>query len=160
MNVIWAPWRKSYILQKPSSKKCFLCDVRLSSRDQKHFILVRTPHSFAVLNLFPYNNGHLMVVPNRHVSSLEKLKDSEAIDLIHLMNEAVQKLRKKMKSQGINIGINLERPAGAGLPGHVHIHVVPRWVGDVNFMPVMSDTKVISESLKSVYQRLKWKSNR
>lgn len=100
-----------------------------------------------------------MVVPNRHVSSLEKLKDSEALDLIHLMNQAVQKLRKKMKSHGINIGVNLGRLAGAGLPGHVHIHVVPRWVGDVNFMPVISDTKVISESLKSVYQRLKWKSN-
>ena len=123
-------------------------------------MLNRSKHSFAVLNLFPYNNGHLMVAPNRHVKSFEQLTELELSDLIALMNQAVVRLRRLMKPQGINIGINLGRIAGAGLPGHLHIHIVPRWSADTNFMPVLGKTKVISESLKSVHKRLKWNGSK
>lgn len=97
-----------------------------------------------------------MVIPNRHVGGLEKLKDPELLDLFHLTNEVTAKLRVRMKPHGMNVGINLGRIAGAGVPGHVHIHVVPRWSGDTNFMPTIGNTKIISESLQSVYQKLRW----
>ena len=157
MDKLWAPWRKAYILKK-STQKCFICRIKASSLDTKNLVLNRTRHSFAVLNLFPYNNGHIMIVPNRHVSGLEKLADHEVLDLIRLMDRAVVRIRKFMKPHGLNIGMNLGRAAGAGVPGHLHIHVVPRWTGDTNYMPVIANTKVISESLKSVYRRLKWSS--
>ncbi len=154
MDKLWAPWRKAYILKKPT-QKCFICRIEASSQDAKNFILKRTYHSLAVLNLFPYNNGHVMVIPKRHVDGLERLKDEELLDLLQLLNQVVVRLRKTMKPHGLNIGINLGRIAGAGIPGHVHIHIVPRWAADTNFMPVIGNTKVLSESLKSVYQRLK-----
>ncbi len=155
MDKLWAPWRKGYILNNPS-KKCFICSIKSSRNDAKNLVLKRSRHSLAVLNLYPYNNGHLMVVPNRHVKRLDFLEDEEVQDLIRLMNQMVNQVTKKMKAHGINIGINLGRSAGAGLPGHVHIHIVPRWNGDTNFMPVINDSKVISESLRSVYKRLRF----
>jgi len=155
MDKLWAPWRKAYILKKPT-RKCFICRIQASSQDVKNFVLKRTRHSFAVLNLFPYNNGHVMVIPNRHVDGLEKLKDAELLDLFQLLNQVVVLIKKTMKPHGLNLGANLGRVAGAGIPGHVHIHIVPRWSGDTNFMPVMGNTKVLSESLASVYQRLKF----
>ncbi|MBI3999999.1 MAG: HIT domain-containing protein, partial [Candidatus Omnitrophica bacterium] len=138
------------------TRKCFICRIEKSSHDVKHFVLRRTSHSFAVLNLFPYNNGHVMVIPSRHVSALEKLNDQELLDLMHLTNQVIARLQKVMKPRGMNLGINMGYIGGAGVPGHLHIHVVPRWLGDTNFMPIVGNTKVISESLKSVYQRLKW----
>ena len=155
MDKLWAPWRKGYILNK-AAKTCFICRIKASSQDAKHFILKRTLHSFAVLNIFPYNNGHVMAVPNRHVKGLEQLRDVELLDLIRLTNATVLRIRKVLKPHGMNLGINLGRAGGAGVPGHVHIHIVPRWTGDTNFMPVVSHVKVISESLKSVYKRLQW----
>lgn len=155
MNKLWAPWRKAYILKKPT-KNCFICDLRKNpARDHKNFILKRTSHSFAVLNLYPYNNGHLMVTSKRHVKDLTFLNDLELLDLFHLLNEMYQLLTKSLKPQGMNIGVNLGKSGGAGLPGHVHVHLVPRWAGDSNFMPIIAETKVISESLQSVYRRLK-----
>ena len=156
MDRLWAPWRKVYIVRKPT-KTCFICRIRTSSRDAKNLVLKRTPHSFAVLNLFPYNNGHVMVIPNRHVSDLNRLSDNELLDLMRLTDQLICRLRKVMKPHGINLGVNLGRAAGAGAPGHLHIHIVPRWGGDSNFMPVLAATKVISESLKSVHRRLRWK---
>lgn len=155
MEKLWAPWRKAYILQKPT-KKCFICRIKNSFQDAKHFVLKRTRYSLAVLNIFPYNNGHTIVVPKRHVSQLGKLIDLELLDLLHLANHVMARLQKILKPQGMNVGINFGRVAGAGVPGHVHIHVVPRWSGDTNYMPVIGNTKIISESLKSVYRRLKW----
>lgn len=155
MDHLWAPWRKAYISRKPA-KKCFLCRINTSSQDDKNFVLKRSPYSFAVLNLFPYNGGHAMVVPKRHVSGLEKLKDEELLDLMKLLNQLSGRFQNVLKCQGMNIGINLGKTAGAGVPGHVHIHAVPRWAGDSNFMPVLTGTKVVSESLESVYRRLKW----
>lgn len=155
MDKLWAPWRKAYILKKPS-RTCFICRIQTSSRNARNFVLKRTRHSFAVLNLFPYNNGHVMVTPNRHVGGLERLKDAELLDLFQLLNQIVLRLKKTLKPHGLNIGINLGRVAGAGVPGHIHIHIVPRWSADTNFMPVIGNTKVLSESLRSVHQRLKW----
>ena len=156
MEKLWAPWRKGYILKK-SHKGCFVCQKSKapSSQDQKNFILKRTPHSFSVLNLYPYNSGHLMVLPRRHVPELERLSDKELLDLIRLVNEMTKLIKKTVKPNGINLGVNMGRLAGAGLPGHVHIHLVPRWAADTNFMTVTAETRVISESLKSVYGRLK-----
>ena len=151
---LWAPWRTGYILKGPG-KACFVCRIIKSSQDQKNYILKRTRHSFAVLNIFPYNNGHLMVIPKRHVDGLDQLKSAELMDLFQLVNQMTGRLRKVMKPHGMNIGINLGRAAGAGVPEHIHVHLVPRWNGDTNFMPVVSGTKVISESLKAVYRRLK-----
>ncbi|MBI4395232.1 MAG: HIT domain-containing protein [Candidatus Omnitrophica bacterium] len=154
MDKLWAPWRRGYILHKPG-RTCFICRIKKSSQDSKLFVLKRSRNSFAVLNRFPYNNGHVMVIPNRHVGTLEKLSQSELIDLVHLTTWMMSRLQKVMKPRGMNLGINFGRIGGAGVPGHLHIHVVPRWSGDTNFMPVIGNTKVISESLQSVYRRLK-----
>lgn len=156
MDPLWAPWRKGYILQKPT-KKCFICRVKSSSRDKANFVLKRTPHSLVILNIYPYNNGHLMVIPLRHVDSLDQLEDHELLDLMHLTNESIKRIRRVMKPHGLNVGINFGRVAGAGVLGHVHLHVVPRYSGDTNFMPVVGNAKIISESLKSVYERLRWR---
>lgn len=155
MKKLWAPWRKKYILGKPA-KKCFICEIKANPRnDSKRFVLTRTPHSFCVLNLYPYTNGHLMVIPKRHVKSLTLLHDAELLDLFRLVNRMSLVLTKSTKPHGINIGINLGKAAGAGMPGHVHVHLVPRWPGDSNFMPVIGKTRIMSESLDSVYKRLK-----
>lgn len=157
MEKLWAPWRKAYILNYSKKKNCFICQItKASSRcDPKNLVLKRTPYSLATLNLYPYNNGHLLVMPKRHVKDLTYLKDAELLDLFRLVNQMTSLIMKSMKPQGMNIGINLGKSAGAGLPGHVHIHLVPRWAGDSNFMPVIAKTKVISESLASVLQRFK-----
>ncbi|OGW80213.1 MAG: HIT family hydrolase [Omnitrophica bacterium RIFCSPLOWO2_12_FULL_44_17] len=154
MKRLWAPWRKKYITEG-TGKGCFLCRARRSRKDRESFIIARSKSSFAVLNIYPYNNGHVLVVPNRHVAVLSALKDNELLDLTRLCDKAMNKITKVMKAQGINLGVNFGYAAGAGLPGHLHIHIVPRWVGDTNYMPVIGETKVISDSLQAVYESLK-----
>ena len=155
MDKIWAPWRKEYILQK-KSRKCIFCTRKKSkASDVKNFILQRYKYAFSILNRYPYNNAHIMVAPFRHVRSLELLKERELMDLMNLLNHTKTKIERTLKPAGFNIGINLGRVAGAGFPGHVHIHIVPRWDGDTNFMPVIADTKVISYSLEEMYDLLK-----
>ena len=153
MHKLWAPWRKTYILRK-SVRGCFICQIRRSRKDSRHFILQRSSHSFAVLNLFPYNPGHILIVPNRHIKEFDRLNNEELLDFFRLTNDMVKRVRRNLKPHGINMGVNLGRIAGAGVPGHVHMHIVPRWLGDSNFMPTIADTKVVSESLKSIYRRL------
>ena len=153
MDKLWAPWRSVYIHRKPG-KKCVFCDVRRSKNNRFHFVLKRTPHSISLLNLFPYNPGHLLVAPKRHVASLVQLKDGELLDLFRLVNEATRRLQKVLKPSGMNIGVNLGRQGGAGILGHVHVHIVPRWNGDTNFMSVIAKTKVISESLAAIHRKL------
>ncbi len=156
MNRMWAPWRKAYI--RPDKKKqqgCVFCRLfSEKSRDVKNLVISRSKYSFAVLNLYPYNNGHLLIVPNRHVDRLSKLSNEEKLDWLSLYENVLAALEKEMHPQGFNIGMNLGRAAGAGIPKHLHLHIVPRWKGDVNFMPVLSDAKVISESLESVQKIL------
>lgn len=156
MNRLWAPWREKYItgLQKKESV-CIFCRMLRQNNDAKNFIFARRKHSFAVLNLFPYNNGHILVVPNKHVKDLKQLSKDEKLDLLELFEDAKDMVDKVLKPHGYNVGINLGRVAGAGFPGHLHIHVVPRWGGDVNFMPIIGDTKVVSQSLKVLCGKLK-----
>lgn len=156
MRQIWAPWRKAYILGQRRTPGCFFCQDRRSSprKDKKNLLLYRSRHTFLVLNRYPYTNGHLMLAPNRHVPSLENLKDEERLDLFKLLDLSLKLLRKGLRPHGFNMGLNLGRIGGAGLPGHVHLHVVPRWKGDTNFMPVLTGAKVISDSLQSTYREL------
>lgn len=155
MDKLWAPWRSKYIAKAGSIKGCIFCSKPKSKKDRMNYIVYRSRHSFSVLNIYPYNNGHLMIVPYRHVNDISKLNDEEALDLMRLLKDSQELLSKTMRPDGYNIGINIGRAAGAGLKDHVHIHLVPRWVGDSNFMPVFASTKVISESLDALYDRLK-----
>jgi len=151
---LWATWRMNYIEGEPTST-CFLCEAQRATRKgAEGLILERGDHSFLILNMFPYNSGHLMVAPRRHVSRLTGLKQVELHELADYLSLAERLLRDSYKPQGINIGMNMGKCAGAGLPGHLHWHVIPRWNGDTNFMPVVSDTKVVPESLERSFQRL------
>lgn len=155
MDKLWAPWRVKYVTEILSKKnKCVFCRILSEKNDKKNFVFLRTKYSFAVLNIYPYNNGHVLVMPYRHVNDIAKLSQDELMDLMNLVNRVKKLLDKAMKPKGYNVGMNLGRAAGAGFPGHVHIHIVPRWFGDVNFMPVLAGTKVISQSLKALWTRL------
>ena len=155
MDKLWAPWRVKYVTKLiGKTKKCVFCQILREKKDKKNFIFLRTRYSFAVLNIYPYNNGHTLIMPYRHINDLTKLTFDEQHDLLALLTKVRKLLDRVVRPKGYNIGINLGRAAGAGFPGHVHIHIVPRWVGDVNFMPVTAETKVISQSLQTLYQRL------
>ncbi|HBR14691.1 MAG TPA: HIT family hydrolase [Candidatus Omnitrophica bacterium] len=156
MDKLWAPWRNKYITQViQENKACVFCKIFGEKKDKENYILVRTQHNYSVLNLYPYNNGHVLLVPHRHVNDLSKLKKKEREDLFDLLEATKVTLDCVLKPEGYNIGINLGRVAGAGFPGHLHVHLVPRWKGDMNFMPVTGNTKVISQSLKTLYNQLK-----
>lgn len=152
MKRLWAPWRKAYI--RPKNRKdsrCLFCRIRDEKKDPKNYLLKRNSTAYAVLNIYPYTNGHVLIVPNRHVASMAQLKAQEKLDWLALADESLAGLKKAIRPQGFNVGINLGRIAGAGVPGHLHLHIVPRWQGDTNFMPVLGETRVISESLDSLY---------
>lgn len=155
MDKLWAPWRSKYITQVKSIKGCIFCSKPRAKKDKSNYIISRRPHSFSMLNIYPYNNGHIMIAPYRHVKDFSKLNDEEILDLFVLLKESREVILKALKPDGFNIGINVGRAAGAGYREHLHIHIVPRWVGDVNFMPVFASTKVISESLDDLYSKLK-----
>lgn len=152
MERLWAPWRIKYVEAK-KQKKCIFCEGIKSRR--KNYVVFRSRHSFALLNIFPYNNGHLMVSPIRHVRGLSELKEVEALDLFKTLNNAKKMLDEVLRPHGYNIGINLSRSAGAGETGHLHIHIVPRFRGDTNFMTTLYGTKVIPQSLDALYKSLK-----
>lgn len=153
MERLWAPWRSKFIYNR-RQKGCIFCKNPKAKKDKVHYIIKRTKFSFAMLNIYPYNNGHIMVAPFRHKKLLYELSDEEILDLMELLNEMTVRLDKALKPAGYNIGINIGRISGAGFSGHVHIHLVPRWAGDTNFMPILTDTKIIAESLDSMYRRL------
>lgn len=153
MDKLWAPWRSKYIyLRKPVG--CVFCGVKSKVDLKKKYIVERSGHSFSMLNLYPYNNGHVMVAPFRHVKSLELLSSDELLDLMKLVNKTKRILDKRLRPNGYNIGLNIGKTAGAGFAGHVHAHIVPRWKGDTNFMPLIADSKVVSESLDAMYKLL------
>jgi len=153
---LWAPWRIKYIQRLTEIEECFIChNLKRPEDDDKNFVLWRTEHAVVILNHFPYNNGHLLIAPVRHFGELEQAEDAEMLELFKLVRESQKVLSLTIKPNGFNVGLNLGRCAGAGLPGHLHIHVVPRWDGDTNFMSVCSDTKVISQSLGELYKQLK-----
>ena len=153
MKKIWAPWRIEYI-RSEKAKGCIFCQKPAENRDAQNYILFRRKMNFAMLNLYPYNPGHLMVAPFRHVPTMEELTDEELLEHFDLVRKSIKALKEAYKPDGFNIGINLGRVAGAGVEDHIHTHVVPRWSGDTNFTTVVADIRVIPEALASTYTEL------
>ena len=155
MKPIWAPWRIEYILgEKP--KGCIFCDFPAApeSEDRKNLIVHRSARSFTCLNRYPYNSGHVMVIPRAHVSDLGALSAEDHADLGDELRRALAVLRAVYRPEGINVGMNLGRAAGAGIDEHLHWHLVPRWVGDNNFMPVLADQRVVVEALDAAWEKI------
>jgi len=154
MEKIWAPWRMEYIERCDEQKGCIFCDLPKTDNDRVNLILFRGEHSFVIMNKFPYTAGHLMAAPYRHTSDLNDLSDMELTDISINVRRCINVLKKAMSPQGFNVGANLGRAAGAGIIDHVHYHIVPRWNGDSNFMPVIGDIRVVSEGLEKTYDKL------
>lgn len=168
-NNLWAPWRIKYVQgldkkphpdkndnQTTEDGKCFICHIlQHPQQDNENLVLWRTDKSISILNRFPYNNGHLLIAPARHIPDLDQATDEELLEMTKLTRETQKALSLAIKPHGFNVGMNFGRCAGAGLPGHLHIHVVPRWDGDTNYMSVCSDTKVISQSLTELLELLR-----
>ena len=171
---LWAPWRLGYVAgDKPqeappepaawlpaADRGCFLCRAGAkyeagSSADRQLLVVTRTASAMVVLNRYPYNNGHLLICPSRHVGDLKDLTHEESSECMELLSKFTVVYREKMNAEGFNIGLNLGRVAGAGLPGHLHWHLVPRWAGDNNFMPVLAGTRVIPQSLDALWEMLR-----
>lgn len=154
MKQLWAPWRIGYIRgEKPLG--CILCDKAKEDRDTENLILYRGEHGFVIMNLYPYNSGHLMVCPYEHVNTLEDLSDTVTNNLMQLLKQGLAALRESFQPEGHNVGLNLGKAAGAGIDDHVHFHLVPRWGGDTNFMTVVSGNRVIPEDIHETYRLLK-----
>lgn len=162
MDKLWAPWRINYInpqkllknkRSQPARKGCIFCRAKKDMRND--YVVFKTKKSICLLNIYPYNNGHLLISPLRHVADIELLNEEEILDMFRCLKRAKQLLHKVLKPQGYNLGFNLGRLAGAGITGHLHLHLVPRWAGDSNFMPVTGNTRVISQSLDELAKRLK-----
>lgn len=155
MKKLWAPWRMEYIQSGAEKGRCIFCVENLAEEDEKRYVVHRGSKSFVIMNIYPYNNGHVMIAPHRHAACLTDLKDEELEDLFRTVRLSVDILKKIFSPDGFNTGINTGAAAGAGYEEHLHVHVVPRWNGDSNFMPVLADTKVLPEHLDSTYRTLK-----
>ncbi len=161
MKRLWAPWRMEYILDEKKHDGCLFCDVSKKekdragkTRDKKNLILYRSKHCFVILNRYPYNSGHLMVVPYFHTPTFEGLSDEALFDLIKTVDKSVRILRAALKPDGFNMGLNFGKVAGAGMESHMHIHVVPRWTGDTDSMPIIAETRVMPEHLTKTYNKI------
>lgn len=154
MKHLWSPWRMEYVERHQSGPGCLFCTSLLSPDGPGNLILHRTPHAFVMLNRYPYTNGHVMVVPVAHQPSLELLDEATQLDLMRLASQVIRVLRRAYGAESFNLGANVGRAAGAGIEEHVHLHVLPRWAGDTNFMATTAETRVIPESLEATYQRM------
>lgn len=153
MAPLWAPWRISYI-RAPKANGCIFCTKPKDKNDEKNFILYRGKHNFVILNLYPYNPGHVMVAPYRHIATVYKLPKVVASEMMLLVQLSEKILKNIIKPDGFNMGINIGKVAGAGVEDHVHFHVIPRWNGDTNCMPVLSGERVIPQALRETYEML------
>lgn len=153
MDRLWSPWRYQYVSQAPQPE-CIFCVKASERRDAENFVLFRARHNFALLNLYPYTTGHLMIAPYRHVASLQEADADELEEMIRLTRLAEVCLRAVYRPQGLNLGMNLGECAGAGVAGHIHMHVLPRWVGDASFLTTVGETRVLPEDLPTTYRRL------
>lgn len=151
---LWAPWRMSYIVGRKRDGGCVFCDKPALGDDDAALVVLRGEHCYVILNSFPYNNGHLMVVPFAHVAALDELPEAARAELIELTSASISALRRAYDPEGFNLGINQGVAAGAGIAGHIHQHVVPRWAADTNFMPVIGDARVLPESLGDTRDRV------
>jgi ATP adenylyltransferase len=154
MDHLWSPWRYQYITKTDHSQGCIFCEKSSAQQDRENLILFRGEHNFVLLNLYPYATGHLMIAPYVHVATLEETEDATAAEMIMLARQAQRHLREIYGAPGFNIGMNIGACAGAGVAGHVHMHVLPRWPGDVNFMTTVGETRVIPEDLATTYEKL------
>ena len=154
MNRMFAGWRKRYVAGATKASGCLFCALRRKGDDRARWILERGPKALLVLNAFPYNSGHVMVAVNRHVGSVQALTAPERADVWRLIGRVEKAIQRVYRPEGMNVGINLGRAAGAGVDGHLHVHVVPRWNGDTNFMATVGETRVLPEDLTATYDRL------
>ncbi len=154
MKQIWAPWRMEYIQMK-KGEGCILCEKPGQDSDEVNYILYRGGKNFIIMNSYPYNPGHLMIVPYRHLASLEELTAEELHEHFDIVSRSIKVLRQIFSPEGFNLGMNIGKVAGAGIEDHIHTHVVPRWQGDTSFMPVISDVRVVPEALAETYKKLK-----
>ena len=155
MDHLWTPWRYPYVAARAKPDSCIFCDMWKEGRDEENAILLRRENSFVVLNKYPYTSGHLMVVARRHIPTLIEATESELVELITSGRDFQKVLEAVYRPDGFNIGFNLGKSAGAGVAGHLHLHVVPRWQGDSNFVSVLGETRVIPEDLNTTYRRLR-----
>ena len=156
MEQIWAPWRIKYIqMEKPGG--CILCEKPRQNNDAPNYILYRGDKNFVIMNSYPYNPGHLMVAPYRHIANLDELTNEELHEHFEIVSRSIKVLRQVFNPGGFNLGINMAKVAGAGIEVHSHTHIVPRWQGDTNFMPVISDVRIVPEALAETYEKLKGK---
>lgn len=155
IKTIWAPWRMQYILSEKTGG-CIFCDLpkQDKERDRDNLILYRSSHNFVIMNRYPYNNGHIMVVPYFHTPSFDGLTDETLLDFMKVTHYSVNCLKKAFMPEGFNIGINIGKVAGAGLEEHMHLHMVPRWAGDTSFMTVFGEVRVVPEHIMSTYDKL------
>jgi ATP adenylyltransferase len=155
MEYLWTPWRSTYVTKQKSEGNCIFCDAVAGNEDQKHLLVFRAKNNFVILNRFPYSSGHLMIAPNDHVSKLAHVDTDTADELIRLARFAEVVLGNVYRPHGINIGMNVGEAAGAGIAAHLHLHVLPRWTGDANFMSVVGNTRVMPELLEDTYEKLR-----
>ncbi len=155
MDYLWSPWRYRYLAEAPTAQGCIFCEMIAAHQDEDRLIVHRGALNFVVLNRFPYTSGHLMVVPYRHVAELAALNDAEATDMMMLIRAAEKNLRGIYRPDGLNVGMNIGESAGAGITGHIHMHVLPRWTGDANFMTTVGETRVLPEELPVTWRRVK-----
>ena len=155
LKYLWAPWRMGYIrTSKNKFGPCIFCDKSKMGKDDENLVVYRLEHSYVLLNLYPYNNGHLMVAPYEHESNFDKLKSDTQVEMMNLVSLSMNILRENLNADGFNFGANFGEVAGAGIKEHLHFHLVPRWIGDTNFMPVMGHTKVMVDGLKETRKQL------
>ena len=155
MEKLWAPWRMDLIARPEAQAGCIFCDLPKSKDDAKNLVLGRTARTFAMLNKYPYNNGHLMVIPRSHASDVHALAEDEFGELSSMLRIALRLVGRAYNAQGANLGMNIGRAAGAGIADHVHIHLLPRWSGDTNFMTTVGETRVLPEDLETTYSKLR-----
>jgi ATP adenylyltransferase len=153
MDRLWAPWRIEYI-ENPKEEGCFFCKYCKENNDEKHLILHRGENAFIIMNYYPYNNGHLMIAPYKHTGNLSDLDSNTKLEIVDLIQNSIDIIKKSMGADSFNIGVNIGDIAGAGVKDHFHVHIVPRWIGDTNFMPIIGETKVISEGLRQTWEKL------
>jgi ATP adenylyltransferase len=155
MDYLWTPWRYQYISTADQAQGCVFCDECQAGDDRERLVVYRGKHNFIVLNKFPYTSGHVMIVPYQHLDQLQKLPVAAAQEMMALTQKMEQVLRQEYHPDGVNLGMNIGKAAGAGVAGHIHMHVLPRWVADANFVSVIAETRVLPESLEQTWERLK-----
>ena len=155
LKVLWAPWRLRYIEQARTPQECIFCQKAKEKRDFENFILQRGKTCFTIMNLYPYANGHLMVAPYKHTPEFDKLTHEESLELLRTVSQSMRILKRGLRPEGFNIGLNLGKVAGAVVEDHIHFHIVPRWLGDSNFMPVLGEVKIIPEHIETTFRKLR-----